>query len=229
MRISTCVFLLVYFYLCISTYDPPPSPPAPQRQPLQMTNRARGDDACEHPHHVAVGAALALLPSLACNISITTAKIVNITQVAEVGRGRSGKGRAGGDTLTQTDSRKDDEFERTRDRRATHGRDGGQSGSGAIALSVWSAMTSRPGMPCRPGHDPLAAAAAAAQPLTGLRDRRQGVDVDVGLAPAGLAPRRDRADAVQAHVRERHWRPEIVPACHARRGQPSRHYWQEHQ
>ena len=75
-------------------------------------------------------------------------------------------------------------------------------------------MTPRPCMPCGPGQDALLVAAAAPALLADLGDRHrlgQRVDADVSLAPAGFACRRDRADAVQAHVRERHWRPGGCP------------------
>jgi hypothetical protein len=84
----------------------------------------------------------------------------------------------------------------------------------AFWSSVWNAMTSHPCMPCGPGQDALPAAAAASKTARRLGDRKglgQGVDVDVSLAPAGFARRRDRAHAVLAHVRKRHWLPGIVP------------------
>jgi hypothetical protein len=69
-------------------------------------------------------------------------------------------------------------------------------------------------MPCRSSRCRLSAALATAEALAGPWDRHglgQGVDVDVSLAPAGFARRRNRADAVLAHVGERHWRAGFAP------------------
>ena len=64
-------------------------------------------------------------------------------------------------------------------------------------------------MPSGPGVDQLAAALAASEASGDLRHVHvfgHGVDAHVGLVVAGFACGDDGADAVGAHVGERHWR-----------------------
>jgi hypothetical protein len=71
-------------------------------------------------------------------------------------------------------------------------------------------------MPSRPRLDQLAAALAATEALAylGNDDRLgQGVNVHVRLVPA-LTGRDYHADAVLAHVRQRHGRAGLFTRCH---------------
>jgi hypothetical protein len=63
-------------------------------------------------------------------------------------------------------------------------------------------------VPSRSGVDRVGAALAALEGETDLRDGNgfeHGVDIDVGRMAAGLARCDHHADAVCAHVCERHW------------------------
>jgi hypothetical protein len=83
---------------------------------------------------------------------------------------------------------------------------------GRLSPEIRSALTFGC-VPCGPGRYRLPAALAAAEPQAGLGHiyvSGYGVDVDVGFMAASLARRRDRADAVLAHVRQRHGRPGLA-------------------